>query len=206
MLETCCSLMVEAYHKSLMTSRDGNVSVRYEKDNHFWITPTNVRKHTLQPDQFKKLSVELDQDGQIVELPYTTISSNLRPSGEYPAHYHLQKRLPSGCEQRVVMHVHSTYTLAALERKISLENFHLKFPEISRYTRVAPSIPRIPAVSQELGDAVASHLGLKDDGSTLYDIVAIEGHGVFSVDKTPWRAFEHIERVEHVSKILVLAN
>lgn len=206
MLETCCSLMVEAYQKGLMTSRDGNVSLRYAKDEHFWITPTNVRKHTLQPDQFKKLSIYQDEDGQIIELPYTAISSNLKPSGEYPAHYHLQKQLPEGCEQRVVMHVHSTYTLAALERKMSLENFYMLFPEISRYTRIAPSIPRIPAVSQELGDAVAEHLGLQEDGSTLYDIVAIEGHGVFSVDKTPWRAFEHIERVDHVSKILILSN
>ena len=206
MLETCCKLMVEAYEKGLMTSRDGNVSVRYSKDNHFWITPTNVRKHTLQPDQFKKLECSLDDDNNYQELPFTAISSNLKPSGEWPAHYLLQRKIPQDFEQRVVMHVHSTYTVAAMEAGIQLETLNLDFPEIARYTRVAPSTSVVSPISWELGEAVARGLEIQDDGLTNYDIIGIPGHGVFSLDRTPWRAYEHIERLEHICKIILIAR
>lgn len=205
MLETCCKLMVEAYEKGLMTSRDGNVSVRYSKDDHFWITPTNVRKHTLQPDQFKKLDIRLNEQ-TYQELDYTPISSNLKPSGEWPAHFLLQSRLPESCEQRVVMHVHSTYTVAAMEAGVKLEELNIRFPEIARYTRVAPSTNTVSPISWELGHAVASGLGLDDYGNIDYDIIGVPGHGVFAVDRTPWRAYEHIERLEHICKIVLISK
>lgn len=203
MLETCCDLMVEAYERGLMTSRDGNVSLRYREQPFFYISPTDVRKHTLNPDQFKKLSVNLGENRTPVELPYTNISSNLRPSGEFPLHFLLQQTLPEDWDTRVVMHVHSTYTVAAMRATVFLHELREEFPEISRYTMVAPTIRNTPPVSWDLGEAVAKHLELQPDGTTKYNIVGIEGHGVVSVDKTPWRAYEHIERLEHICKIVL---
>ena len=35
MLETICDIMVEAYHRNWITSRDGNVSIRHhDRDHH----------------------------------------------------------------------------------------------------------------------------------------------------------------------------
>ena len=55
MLETICETLVEAYRRNWITSRDGNVSIRHHDRDHFYITPSGVRKQTLQPDQFKKI-------------------------------------------------------------------------------------------------------------------------------------------------------
>ena len=204
MLETCCQLMVEAYEKGLMTSRDGNVSLRNNCHDFFWLSPTNIRKHTLQPDQFKKLATIVTDDKKPIELHYTDISKNLKPSGEFPIHYMLQKKLPKNWDTRVVMHVHSTYTVAAMHAGIQLEDLRMHFPEIARYTRVAVSTPDVPPISWGLAEACAKSLGLDEStGETNYDIVGIKGHGVVSVDTTPWRAYEHIERLEHICKIVL---
>jgi ribulose-5-phosphate 4-epimerase/fuculose-1-phosphate aldolase len=203
MLETCCSLMVEAYNKGLMTSRDGNVSLRYLDQNYFFLSPTNVRKHTLQPDQFKKLSVQV-YENRPIEMSYTDISANLRPSGEFPVHFMLQKKIPSNWETRVVMHVHSTYTVAAMHAGIKLNELKNHFPEIARYTRVAPSTTDVPPISWDLAKACMKNMRLDEEtGVVDYDIVGIKGHGVVAVDKTPWRAYEHIERLEHICKIVL---
>lgn len=206
MLETCCQLMVEAYEKGLMTSRDGNVSVRYGEKNHFYLSPTNIRKHTLQPDQFKKLQCNITSKIP-VELPYTEISSNLKPSGEFPLHYMLQRVIPEDWETRVVMHVHSTYTVAAMHAGIKLHKLENDFPEIARYTRVAPSTDDVPPLSWDLAEACMTNMKLDEStGSTAFDIIGIKGHGVVAVDETPWRAFEHIERLEHICKIVLASG
>ena len=207
MIETCCKLMVEAYEKGLMTSRDGNVSLRNKDQNFFWLSPTNIRKHTLQPDQFKKLGLGLTDDKKPIDLPYTDISKFLKPSGEFPIHYLLQKNLPKNAETRVVMHVHSTYTVAAMHAGIKLENLHVDFPEIARYTRVGKSTPVVPPISWDLAESCAESFSLDSEtGETQFDIVGIKGHGVVSVDVTPWRAYEHIERLEHCAKIVLLSG
>ena len=57
-----------------------------------------------------------------------------------------------------------------------------------------------------LGDICHRHLELDNDGSVKYDIVGIKGHGVVSIAETPWRAFEHIERLEHICKIVLVSG
>ena len=57
MLETICDIMTDAYKRNWITSRDGNVSIRHHDRDHFYITPSGVRKQTLQPDQFKKIKI-----------------------------------------------------------------------------------------------------------------------------------------------------
>jgi len=39
-----------------------------------------------------------------------------------------------------------------------------------------------------------------------YDIIGIKGHGVVAVDSTPWRCFEHIERLEHICQIVLASG
>ena len=78
MLETICDTLVEAYKRNWITSRDGNVSIRHHDRDHFYITPSGVRKQTMQPDQFKKISIH---GSTLQEEYYTDISANLKPSG-----------------------------------------------------------------------------------------------------------------------------
>jgi L-fuculose-phosphate aldolase len=79
------------------------------------------------------------------------------------------------------------------------------FPEVFRYTRVGPNVPKLPAISQELADQTSLTLGLRD-GVVKYDIVGQANHGVCAVGRNPRQAFEHIERLEHICQIVLAAG
>ena len=205
MLETICETMVEAYQRNWITSRDGNVSIRHHDRDHFYITPSGVRKQTLQPDQFKKIKIL--NSSMWEEQSYTDISSNLKPSGEIPLHFGLQKKMGQHSDDvRVVVHVHPTYCIAAMHAGIDLSTICKSFPELNRYTKVAPNVGDVPPISQELADRCFENLQLDDNGFIAYDIVGIKGHGVVAIDTSPWRAFEHIERLEHICKIVLASG
>jgi ribulose-5-phosphate 4-epimerase/fuculose-1-phosphate aldolase len=206
MLETICEVMVDAYQRNWITSRDGNVSIRHHDRDHFYITPSGVRKQTLQPDQFKKISIS--PSGMLwQDLPYTDISANLKPSGELPLHFGLQKKMGQHSNDvRVVVHVHPTYCIAAMHAGIDLSTISDAFPELNRYTKVAPNVGDVPPISQELADRCHEMLQLDNNGNIAYDIVGIKGHGVVAIDTSPWRAYEHIERLEHICKIVLASG
>ena len=205
MLETICDVMMDAYKRNWITSRDGNVSIRHHDRDHFYITPSGVRKQTLQPDQFKKIRIV----GSMLweEQPYTDISANLKPSGELPLHLGLQRKMGQHRDEvRVVVHLHPTYCIAAMHAGIDLSTVSAEFPELNRYTRVAPNVGDVAPISQELADQCHTMLQLDDAGNIAYDIVGIKGHGVVAIDTTPWRAYEHIERLEHICKIVLASG
>jgi ribulose-5-phosphate 4-epimerase/fuculose-1-phosphate aldolase len=205
MLETICEVLEDAYKRNWITSRDGNVSIRHHDRDHFYITPSGVRKQTLQPDQFKKIRIV---GGMLwEEQPYTDISANLRPSGELPLHLGLQRKMGQHRDEvRVVVHVHPTYCIAAMHAGIDLSTISDAFPELNRYTRVAPNVGDVPPISQELADRCHENLDLDKNGNIAYDIVGIKGHGVVAIDTSPWRAYEHIERLEHICKIVLASG
>jgi L-fuculose-phosphate aldolase len=196
--------MVDAYKRNWITSRDGNVSIRHHDRDHFYITPSGVRKQTLQPDQFKKIGIH----GLLWhEEYYTDISIKLKPSGEIPLHFGLQRRMGQHRNDvRVVVHVHPTYCIAAMHAGIDLSTVSAAFPELNRYTKVAPNVGDVPPISQELADQCFEKLELDDYGNIAYDIVGIKGHGVVAIDTSPWRAYEHIERLEHICKIVLASG
>lgn len=209
MLETICEVLVDAYNRNWITSRDGNCSIRHHDRDHFYVTPSGVRKQTLQPDQFKKIRILTGYYGQppapwyghdVTE--YTPISANLEPSGELPMHFGLQREIDT--EVRVVLHLHPTYTTAAMYAGIDLPNLLNEFPELSRYTKVGPTVPMLPPVTQDLADACINNIGVDaTTGKIKYNIIGMNRHGVVAVDTTPWRAMEHIERLEHICKIVL---
>jgi L-fuculose-phosphate aldolase len=214
MLETICDTLVEAYRRNWITSRDGNVSIRHHDRDHFYITPSGVRKQTLQPDQFKKIKL-VDQINPAppfltkswTEDSYTDIGANLKPSGELPLHFGLQKEMGQHkTDVRVVVHLHPTYCVAAMHAGIDLSTIVNDFPELSRYTKVAKNVGDVPPISQELADRCHENLWLRKDGTIGFDIVGIKGHGVVAIDTSPWRAFEHIERLEHICQIVLASR
>lgn len=214
MLETLCEVMQDAYQRNWITSRDGNCSIRHHDRDHFYITPSGVRKQTLQPDQFKKIKI-VDQLNPVPPFitrgwqvdEYTNISANLEPSGELPLHFGLQRELGQHSKDvRVVIHVHPTYCIAAMHAGIDLSTISQDFPELNRYTRVAKNVGDVAPISQQLADECHRNLWLQPDGTIGFDIVGIRGHGVVAIDTSPWRAYEHIERLEHICKIVLASG
>ena len=205
MLETICETMVAAYNRNWITSRDGNVSIRHHDRDHFYITPSGIRKQTMQPELFKKIKIVSSLMWR--EEEYTDISKNLKPSGEIPLHFGLQKNMGQHANDvRVVMHFHPTYCVAAMHAGIDLDLLVKDFPELGRYTKVAPNVPDVAPISQELADETIGRLGVTWDGAIMHDIIGIKGHGVVSIDTSPWRAFEHIERLEHICQIVLASG
>jgi L-fuculose-phosphate aldolase len=107
---------------------------------------------------------------------------------------------------RVVVHLHPTYCIAAMHAGIDLSTISDAFPELNRYTRVAKNVGDVPPISQELADRCHENLWLRKDGTIGFDIVGIKGHGVVAIDTSPWRAFEHIERLEHICQIVLASG
>jgi ribulose-5-phosphate 4-epimerase/fuculose-1-phosphate aldolase len=130
MLEAICKLLRDAYDKNWITSRDGNISWKPEGADYFYITPSGVRKQELTPDQFKKISLK---DLTILD------DNNLTPSGEIHLHHGLLKQTD---QEHFVVHLHPTYTVAAMHKGINLSNLINSFPELSRYTSIAPTVHR----------------------------------------------------------------
>jgi L-fuculose-phosphate aldolase len=89
---------------------------------------------------------------------------------------------------------------------IDLSTVSAAFPELNRYTKVAPNVGDVKPISQELADQCHKNLQLDEEGNIAYDIVGIKGHGVVAIDITPWRAYEHIERLEHICKIVLASG
>ena len=125
------------------------------------------------------------------------------PSGELHMHWLLLK---DATKTRSIVHAHPTYTIAAMYRGFDLQVLCTQFPEIFRYTRVGPTVPNLPAVSAELGEATAQQIGVKENGQIEFDIVGQENHGVTAIGPDPWTAFEHIERLEHICKIVLMSG
>lgn len=195
MLTAIGDVMRELHGRGWITTRDGNISLRMKGENKLIITPSGWRKTIIHPEHLVRIKIgesgELDiPDGQI-------------PSGELHMHWLLQANAK---KTRAVVHAHPTHIIAAMYRGFDLPTICDQFPEIYRYTRVGPSVPVLPAISDELGEATAVAHGLDDAGNIEYEVVGQMAHGVCAVGKNPWDAFEHIERLNHICEIVLASG
>jgi len=194
MLTAIGDVMREAYKRGWITTRDGNCSLRKRGVNKLYITPSGVRKVTIIPET-------------IVRIPITNGKLSLgnhNASGELEMHWLLQKSDLT----RSVLHLHPTNIIAAMYAGFDLQKLASEFPEVSRYTRVGPTVPILPVTSDILAEktfeAFTSSNDLQNTShKIIYDIVGQKNHGVCAVGKHPWDAFEHIERLEHICEIVL---
>lgn len=212
MLDTICDVMKRAYDKNWISTRDGNASYRRKDESHLYITPSGVRKQMLTaemmlklkfPDEWNENSFYWEQLERIDD-DYQRKIIGLEPSGELPLHVLLQRVVT---ENRVVLHLHPTYTVAAIHAGLDLQQLTKDFPEINRYTRVGPTVPMIPPISKELAYASIKCLGFDNQtGELNYDIIGLDRHGIIAIGKDAWSAFEHCERLEHICQIVLASG
>jgi ribulose-5-phosphate 4-epimerase/fuculose-1-phosphate aldolase len=209
MLTAMGDVMREAHRRGWVTTRDGNVSVRRGKS--FYITPSGWRKTIIHPEHILKFPIQNGGGlalGQKVILPHTINGQS--PSGEFRMHALLQLVDMKG--PRSIVHLHPTYTIAAIHKGFNLEELSAEFPEVSRYTRVGPTVRVLPVTSdilaQETFIAMTEERAISNytERRLSYDIVGQAGHGVCAIGKSPWDAFEHIERLEHICQIVLASG
>jgi len=132
------------------------------------------------------------------------IPSGVKPSGELHMHWNIQK---DATKTTAVLHVHPTHVVAAMYAGWDLQKLAEQFPELGRYTSVAPNVPVLPVTSKILGDVTYEHLiGLgypPPPKGKMFDIVGQDRHGICAVAGDPWSAYEHVERLDHICEIVL---
>lgn len=201
MLDAICEVLKFAYKKNWISTRDGNMSFRRFGSDYFYVTPSGVRKNYLNSEMIIKLKLPG------LERIHDEIQDKicgLQPTGELHLHFLLQKMIP---ENRVVLHLHPTYIIAAMFAGINLQKLGEEFPEINRYTKVGPVVPNLPPVSKDLAEASVKALGLDEESGTVeYDIIGLDRHGVVAMGKDPWTALQNVERLEHICQIVLASG
>ena len=194
MLTAMGDVMREAYKRNWITTRDGNISLKRKSSNLLYITPSGVRKTIIHPEHILKMKIH---EGVLI------LDQSKNPSGELQMHWNIQRNTK---KTRAVVHLHPTHCVAAMHAGLCLKEMVKPFPELYRYTRVGKNVSAHPPLTQELADDTARRLKVKEDGSYAFDIVGQVGHGVCAVGPDPWSAFEHIGRLEHICKIVLLSG
>lgn len=219
MLREICDVFKEAYRRGWITTRDGNASFRRPEQNWFYVTPSGVRKNELVPDMCIKL--DIDEQGWSRDrwlaaddgLLKQQLNRGLKPTGELPMHWYLQRDLSRTSHSRVVLHLHPTHVIAAARYLAEhptvfpggMQELCSQFPEIFRYTRVGETLGYVPPISQALADGV-ERIMLNGGNELLCDVIAMDKHGAVSVGSDPWEAFEHQERLSHICEIFLLSR
>ena len=204
MLDTICDVLKESYKRNWISTRDGNASFKRKNEKYIYVTPSGVRKYNLNAEMLLKLKMNDDDSYSRINDEYQEKIIGLQPTGELQLHLMLQKNLP---DNRVVLHLHPTYIVAAMYAGLDLQELARTFPEINRYTRVGPTVEELPPISQELADASISAFNLnKTTGEVDFDIIGLKQHGIIAVAKDAWTAFDHCERLEHICKIALAAK
>ena len=191
MLTAMGDVMRQAYKKGWITTRDGNISLCRRNSKILYITPSGWRKTIIHPEHMIK--VQMTPAG-------CSIPRGTTPSGELDMHIRLQRyHKPT----RAVVHLHPTNIIAAMYAGWDLQELAAEFPEVSRYTKVGPTVPVLPVTSVQLAHSTFHAMKEADTNILQYDIVGQKNHGVCAVGKNPWDAYEHIERLEHICEIVL---
>jgi ribulose-5-phosphate 4-epimerase/fuculose-1-phosphate aldolase len=197
LINELCQVMEKCYERGWITTRDGNASFHRKGSAYVHITPSGVRKNVLRVEDIIKMKIINNE---------LIVPSGSKPSGELHMHKLIQLSDISA-KTRSVLHVHPTHVIAAMYAGWDLQELARQFPELGRYTSVAPNIPVLPVTSEILGNVTYEHLiGLgypPPPNGKMFDIVGQDRHGVCAIAGDPWSAYEHVERLDHVCEIVL---
>lgn len=192
MLTAMGDVLREAHKRGWITTRDGNISLR--RNDKFYITPSAGRKTIIHPEHIIKIPIQ----GDLLQIGPDFVA---KPSIELDMHWGLQQLHST---TRSVVHLHPTFTVAAMFADLDLFEITKQFPELKRYTKVGITAPFSEPGSKDLAKNVVK--GLTRNGKLAYDIIGMDRHGVCAIGKSPWDAFEHIERLEHICQIVLASG
>ena len=197
MINDIIKILKEAYKKNWITPRDGNVSYKLSGSDKFIITPSGQRKQELKKSDF--IDVEISGNG------WKQLNNfDKKPSGEIELHYEILKHIKKDI---CIIHLHPTAIISAMFAGFNLSTLSKSFPELGRYTKVAFNTENVPPLSKDL--AIQCMANLKYDSKQekfRNDIVGIPNHGIVSIGKNAYDAFEHVERLEHIATIVLLSK
>jgi L-fuculose-phosphate aldolase len=167
------------YERFLMTSNDGNISVRLD-DQLFIITPSGISKGRMSVDDL----LVVDLDGKV-----RAFRGDAKPSSETPMHLEVYRRRP---DVRAAIHAHPVFATALTIAGLDLPADIL--PEVVLTLGEVPTTEYATPSSEEDAEAVRPLI-------RNHDAILLRQHGSLTVGKDLDTALIHLERVEVVAEI-----
>ncbi len=171
------------YARQLMTSNDGNISVRLN-DERILITASGISKGRLEEQDIPMINYA----GRIIE------DVNAKPSSETPMHLEVYKQRAG---VRAVIHAHPVFATALTVGRFDFPNDML--PEVLLTLGNVPTTEYATPSSKE--DAEAVRELIKD-----HDAILLRQHGSLTVGRDLEEALNNLERLEHVAEVFWRAN
>ena len=170
------------YAKGYVVASEGGVSIRIG-ENKILSTPSGKNKGELKP-----------QDLVVVNLNGKKLSGNLKPSSELLMHLFVyQKRK----DVNAVVHAHAPYSLAFACARIPLAQNLL--PEVIMFLGKIPLTPYATPTTEEVPSSLAPFI-------EKHNAFLLENHGVLSLGKDIFEAYNRLEMVEHLAKVNLLCK
>jgi L-fuculose-phosphate aldolase len=191
MEEDLCKYMKKCYDNKWISSKDGNISFKHFNSDYFYITPGNLYKNNLKPNDILKINL---YNNKILK------KTNLKPSGEIILHNLLLRDDLYENQDLCIVHCHPPHILAfigLLKTDRELNEIKKIFPEINKDIKIGKNVPFIKARTKELGQTVYKNL-------INNSIVALKRHGVVSIGRTFEETMDNIETIEYYCKIALL--
>jgi L-fuculose-phosphate aldolase len=174
------------YQQGLMPANNGNISVRMGEDR-LVITPSMLCKGRLELDDL----LVIDLEGQVLKAD---ARKKRRISSETPMHLEAYRQRP---DIRAVLHAHPAHATALTVAGIPFPEDVL--PELLEGLGPVPTTSFATPSSDENAAAIREHI-------VGHDAVLIRNHGAITVGRDLEEALIHLERVEHVAKVIVMAQ
>ncbi|MCD6324363.1 MAG: class II aldolase/adducin family protein [Desulfurococcales archaeon] len=176
-------VMRSAHEKGLVEVFGGNASFRWGEG--FYITPTQVPKHRLTPEDIVYVPFDLG--------PQLSLSGK-KASGEWRMH---QSIYLNNEEVRAVLFTRNPLTLALYSSGLKADMTMLKGSEV--LGKCIAEVNSFPPGSKELAEAVG--VAVKE-----CRVVVILNQGVVFAAQSPYRALHMAETLEELSRITLLTN
>ena len=172
----------QMYAKNLITSTDGNISVRVG-ENKMLITPSGIHKGFIKLDDF----VLTDLNGNLLQ-------GTRRASQEISMHVGAYQSRP---DIGAVIHAHPVHCIAFTMAGVSLGEDYL--PEVILSVGKIPIVPYTTPTTDEVPAQIKSYLH-------NYNAMILDRHGSLTVGKSLQEAYNLLERIEHVAQTVFLAR
>jgi len=174
-----CRLM---HGRGLISAYDGNISVRMGPTR-ILVTPSGINKAFMQASDL----VVMDPLGR-------TRPGGARPSSEYRMHLAVyEARDDIGC----VIHAHPPHCIACTLAGILMDSVVL--PETAFVLGAVATIPYETPGTDAFADALLPHLSNRS-------ALLLERHGSVTLGADLWEAYNRLEALEHVARVLFISR
>lgn len=170
------------YQKGYVVASEGNMSIRLG-ENRILVTPAGKNKGFLK-----------DKDLVVVDLKGKKVSGNLEPSSELKMQLFVYQRRK---DVFAAVHAHSPYSLAFACAHLPLAQNLL--PEVIMSLGKIPLTAYATPTTEEVPNSLSPFI-------EKHNAFLLENHGVLTLGKDIYEAYNRLEMVEHLAKINLLCK